>query len=251
MTTGTPGIENKVALVTGAARRIGAVIARTLHASGMRVVLHYRSSSRDARSLCHELNAARPDSAALLGADLSRVDNFDETVAETLSHWGRLDVLVNNASSFYPTPVGTITGAQWQELLDSNLRAPFFLSQAAARPLAECEGSIVSIADVHGERPLKGYPVYSIAKAGLVMMTRSLARELGPKVRVNAVAPGAILWPEDDIGAEQQQRILARTALKRQGSPDDIARAVLFLVCDAPYVTGQIIAVDGGRSLYI
>jgi pteridine reductase len=247
----TPGIEDKVALITGAARRIGAVIARTLHAGGMRVVLHYRSSEADARALRDELNAIRPGSAEMLAADLSRTVGFDELVTEALAHWGRLDALINNASTFYPTPVGAVTGAQWHELIDSNLRAPFFLSQAAARPLAERKGCIVSITDVHAERPLKGYPVYSIAKAGLVMMTRALARELGPEVRVNAVAPGAILWPEDDIGAEQQQKILSRTALKRQGEPGDIARAVLFLVRDAPYVTGQIIAIDGGRSLFI
>lgn len=240
-----------MALVTGAARRIGAVIARELHSQGMCVVLHYRSSATDARALRDELNAIRPDSAALLAADLSRTAGFDDLVTQTLTHWGRLDALVNNASTFYPTPIGTVTGAQWHELIDSNLRAPFFLSQAAAPALAKQQGCIVSITDVHAERPLKAYPVYSIAKAGLVMMTRSLARELGPKVRVNAVAPGAILWPEEDPGAGHQEEILARTALKRQGDPDDIARAVLFLVRDAPYVTGQIIAVDGGRSLYI
>ncbi len=251
MTTDSSELQGKVALVTGAARRIGAMIARKLHSQGMCVVLHYRSSATDARALRDELNAIRSDSAALLAADLSRTAGFDDLIAQTLAHWGRLDALINNASTFYPTPVGTITGAQWHELIDSNLRAPFFLSQAAARALAKQQGCIVSITDVHAERPLKGYPVYSIAKAGLVMMTRSLARELGPKVRVNAVAPGAILWPEDDLGDEQQAKILARTALKRQGNPDDIARAVLFLVRDTPYVTGQIIAVDGGRSLYI
>jgi pteridine reductase len=251
VTTESPDLQGKVALITGAARRIGAVIARMLHGHGMNVVLHYRTSGADARALCDGLNAIRPGSAALLAADLGGIDDFDTPIAEAAGHWGRLDALVNNASSFYPTPVGTITRTQWHDLIDSNLRAPLFLSQASAGPLAERQGCIVSITDIHAEWPLKGYTVYSIAKAGLVMMTRSLARELGPNVRVNAVAPGAILWPEDDIGAAQQAKILARTALKRQGDPGDIARAVLFLVRDAPYVTGQVIAVDGGRSLYI
>lgn len=250
MTTKTADIEDKVALVTGAARRIGAEIVRTLHGAGMRIVLHYRGSAAEARALQEELNAARPGSAALLQADLGRVDDFDALISESCAHWGRLDALVNNASGFYPTPIGSVTADQWQDLMDSNLRAPFFLSQAASRHLAAHGGCIVNITDIHAERPLKGYPVYSIAKAGLSMMTRALARELGPAVRVNAVAPGAILWPEHDTGPETQRQILDHIALKRQGDPADIARAVLFLLRDAPYVTGHTLAVDGGRSLY-
>lgn len=250
MNSGTTTHEGKVVLITGAARRIGAVIARTLHAQGMNVLLHYRSSSADARVLQEELNALRPDSVALLGADLCRLDELNALATDAAARWGRLDALVNNASAFYPTALGTVTEAQWDELTGSNLKAPFFLSQALAPALAERAGCIVNIADIHGEQPLKGYSVYSIAKAGLVMLTRSLARELGPAVRVNAVAPGAILWPEADIGSAAQQKIIARTALKRQGDPEDIARAVRFLIGDAPYVTGQVIAVDGGRSLY-
>lgn len=250
MTSQALGTEGKVVLVTGAARRIGAVIARTLHQQGMRVALHYRSSEAEADALARELNHARPHSATLIQANLQRVEELPAMIDQTVSAWGRLDALVNNASGFFPTPVGSITTAQWDALLDSNLKGPLFLSQAAASALAENGGCIVNITDIHAERPLKGYCVYSIAKAGLTMLTRALARELGPQVRVNAVAPGAILWPERELDDGDRREIVARTALKRQGTPEDIARAVLFLVRDGAYITGQTITVDGGRLLH-
>jgi len=242
-------LEGKVALVTGAAHRIGATIARTLHRAGMNVAVHYRRSRDEAEALQAELNGARPDSVALFPADLLATERLPRLVDKVLATWGRLDVLVNNASSFYPTPVGSATEADWDELLGSNLKAPFFLSQAAAPHLKACQGCIVNIADIHGERPLKDHPVYSVAKAGKIMLTKALARELGPDVRVNAVAPGAILWPERGLDEVTRQRIINGTALKRQGSPQDIANAVLFLIRDADYVSGQVLAVDGGRTL--
>jgi len=240
-------LTHKVALVTGAARRIGAVIVRALHAEGMNLVVHYRSSHDAAAALRDELEGLRPDSVALVCADL--LQGPETLVEAALQRWGRLDALVNNASTFYPTPLGTVTEAQWEQLLGSNLRAPFFLTQAAGPHLAAQHGCVVNIVDIHGDRPLKSYPVYSIAKAGLAMLTRSLARELGPEVRVNAVAPGAILWPQQGMDDAARRRIVDRTALKRQGSPEDISAAVLFLIRDAAYVTGQIITVDGGRTL--
>ncbi len=242
-------LAGKTALITGAARRIGAVIARLLHDSGMNVVLHYRHSSAEAVRLRDELNARRGHSALAVRADLLDTSALDAVIGEAHAAWGRLDALINNASAFFPTPCGTVSEAQWHELIDCNLKAPFFLSQAAAPLLAASRGCIVNITDIHGERPLKAHSVYSISKAGLAMMTQALARELGPDVRVNGIAPGAILWPENDIGEAAQTDIVSRTALKRAGEPADIARAVLFLLRDAPYVTGQIIAVDGGRSL--
>ncbi len=250
MTNDSADIAGKVALVTGAAHRIGAAIACALHDQGMNVVLHYRSSAQAANDLERRLNHARAHSAALVQGDLQRIEALPTIIDRTLAIWGRLDVLVNNASSFFPTALGSITEAHWDALIDSNLKAPLFLSQAAAPALADTGGCIINIADIHAERPLKGYCVYSVAKAGLVMLTKSLARELGPRVRVNAVAPGAILWPEHGVDDPGKQEIIARTALKRQGTPDDIARAVLFLARDAAYISGEVIAVDGGRSLY-
>lgn len=245
-----PGLQGKVALITGAARRIGAAIARMLHGQGMNVALHYRASAAEVRRLRDELDAARPGSAVIVQGELLESARLTGLAQEAAQAWGRLDALVNNASAFFPTPVGAVDDARWDALIGCNLKAPFFLAQAAAPALAARQGCIVNITDIHGERPLKGYSVYSISKAGLVMMTRALARELGPAVRVNGVAPGAILWPEDGIDEAAKSAILAGTALKRQGEPEDIARAVLFLLRDAPYVTGQIIAVDGGRSLH-
>jgi pteridine reductase len=243
-------LTGKVVLVTGAARRVGAVIARRLHAAGAMLMLHYRGSERDAQALQRELNAARGGSVALVQADLLDPAGLAEMVKNTLARFERIDALVNNASTFYPTPLGEITPAQWEDLIGSNLRAPLFLSQAAAPHLRKTGGAIVNIADIHAERPLKNYVVYSIAKAGLVGLTRSLARELGPEVRVNAVAPGAILWPEDDsFDAVSRQRIISHTLLRRVGEPDDIARAVYYFIAEAPYVTGQVLAVDGGRSV--
>jgi pteridine reductase len=242
-------LSGKVALITGAARRVGAVIARTLHARGMDVVIHYRHSAADAEGLRDALLAARPDSVLLLNADLLQGASLPELIRRAHAWRGRLDALINNASSFYPTPVTQVSEAQWNDLLGSNLKAPFFLAQAAAPFLREARGSIVNIADIHADRPLKEYPVYSIAKAGLVMLTKALARELAPEVRVNAVAPGAILWPEHDATEATRRYVIAGTALKRLGDPEDVARAVAFLLEDAPYMTGQVLTVDGGRSL--
>lgn len=243
-------MSDKVVLITGAARRIGAEIARTLHSLGYRVVLHYHHSAAEAQQLAAELNASRPDSAHLYTLDLAATDQLADLVASAIGLWGRLDGLVNNASAFYPTPLDTVSEAQWEHLMASNLKAPFFLAQAAAVPLREQGGAIVNIADVYAERPLRGYPVYSIAKAGLVALTKSLAVELAPDIRVNAVAPGAILWPEQDTNDAKQAEILAKIPLSRRGAPGDIAQAVAFLLA-APYVTGQVIAVDGGRGLFI
>lgn len=242
-------LEGKVILITGAAHRIGATTTRLLHSQGANIVLHYRGSREAAQALQNELLDQRADSIVLVQADLHNTVGLKTLAQEAYAAWGRLDGLINNASSFYPTEIGKVTETQWNDLLGSNLKAPFFLAQAAAPYLAKTQGAIVSIVDIHAERPLKGYPVYSIAKAGLVMLTRALACELGPGVRVNAVAPGAILWPENDMDEITKQRIISRTFLKRQGSPDDIASAVLFLLRDAGYTTGQVITVDGGRSL--
>ncbi|MBU58119.1 MAG: pteridine reductase [Alcanivorax sp.] len=237
-----------VALVTGSARRIGARIVRTLHARGCRVLIHYRHSEADAHALAGQLNALRPDSAALLRADLTDPDAVRGLAEQARARFGRLDLLVNNASSFYPTPVAEADDDDWDALMHSNLRAPFLLSQGLAAALADADGgAIVNIVDVYADKPLAAHPLYCMAKAGLAMMTKSLARELGPAIRVNGVSPGPILWPEQ--GAEDQDAILDATALKRAGDPDDIANTVAWLALDAPYVTGQILAVDGGRSL--
>lgn len=240
----------RVALVTGASRRIGADIVRHLHHAGYRVVLHFNRSAEEAEVLAANLNTVRSDSVKILQADLGEHGVMDALVVRALDCWGRLDALVNNASAFYPTPMGGVTERQWNELMGSNLKAPFFLAQAAAEPLARQQGAIVNIVDVYAERPLKSYPVYSVAKAGLAALTRSLALELAPNVRVNGVSPGAILWPEHEAD-DSQAALLARVPLGRCGAPEDIAQAVVFLVRDAPYVTGQILAVDGGRSLFI
>jgi pteridine reductase len=242
-------LDHQVILITGGARRIGAQIARTLHAAGARILVHYRSSRAAANDLAAELNATRPGSVALFAADLQQAEAPDQLIAAALGHFGRLDVLINNASTFYPTPMGKITRAAWDDLMGSNLRAPLFLAQAAAAHLAKQHGLIINVVDIHGLRPLKGYPVYSIAKAGLAMLTRSLARELGPDIRVNGIAPGPVLWAEHDLDDGMKREIIAKTALKLAGSPQDIARTALFLIRDAPYITGQIIAVDGGRSI--
>ena len=245
-------LTGKVVLVTGAARRVGAATARRLHGAGASLMLHYRTSERDARALQRELNSVRANSVALVQADLKDAGGLGEIVKNTLARFKRIDALVNNASTFFPTPIGEITPAQWDDLIGSNLKAPLFLCQAAAPHLRKTGGSIVNIADIHAERPLKNFVVYSIAKAGLLGLTRSLARELGPEVRVNAIAPGAILWPEDDTFDEvSRQRIISHTLLRRTGEPDDIAKAVYYFIAEAPYVTGQVLAVDGGRSINI
>jgi pteridine reductase len=244
-------LEGKVALVTGAARRIGAAIARRLHGAGAKVVLHYRGTENEAAQLEKELNAARAGSALKLKGDLLAPVAPKALVDATLQRFARLDILVNNASAFFPTAVGEIEASHWEELIGSNLRAPLFLAQAAAPQLALAGGAIVNIADIHAERPLKGYVVYSIAKAGLAALTRSLALELAPGVRVNAVAPGAIAWPEDgQFDPGERARIIASTPLARIGTPEEIAQAVHFLAT-APFVTGQVLAVDGGRSVFL
>ncbi len=240
---------NGVALVTGAARRIGASIARTLHGAGMNVALHYLRSRAAAETLREELEAQRPDSVTALRADLRDTASLEPLVACATQRWRRLDLLVNNASSFYPTPLAEATEAQWNDLMDTNLKAPFFLARAAAPALRRTGGSIVNIVDIHAERPLAGHPIYCVAKAGLTMLTRSLARELGPAVRVNAIAPGAILWPESGVGSDHRRRVLAGVPLGRTGEPGEVARAVLFLARDGSYITGQVLAVDGGRTV--
>lgn len=240
--------DNKVALITGGSRRIGAQIATSLHENGFRIALHYRNSRKQAQSLQEKLNAIRADSVILIQADLHVTKGLNTLVNSTIESFGQLDVVINNASSFYPTPMGKADEQDWDDLMGSNLKAPFFLAQAAAPALKKANGCIINIVDIHSERPLKEHPIYCMAKAGLAMMTKSLAKELGPEIRVNGVSPGAILWPENEMDQLTQQRIISRSFLKRQGSPTDIAQAVIFLATQA-YITGQIIAVDGGRSL--
>lgn len=238
-----------VALVTGAARRIGAAIARRLHAAGYDLALHCRRSREELAQLAGELERARPGSVLTLRADLAEFDRLPELVAHTFGRFGRLDALVNNASAFYPTPLGTTTPAQWDELFASNARAPFFLAQAAAPHLRAARGAIVNLTDLYADRPLRQHTVYCMAKAALAMLTRSLAVELAPEVRVNAVAPGAILWPEDEGNTEAQKAMLARTPLGRTGTPEEVAEAVRWLLQDAHYSTGQTLLLDGGRTL--
>ena len=244
-------LQGKVVLITGGAKRVGAAICRKLHERGADLMIHYRSSAAEARALQDELNSSRPDSVSLVQADLLNISGLPSLVSETVNRFGRLDVLINNASSFFPTSLGEITENAWDDLIGTNLKAPLFLSQAAAPQIRKHHGSIVNIVDIHADKPLKNYLVYSTAKGGLVALTKSLAREIGPEARANAVAPGAILWPEDEIWADalSRQRIINQTLLKRVGQPEDIARTVVFLVADAPYITGQVIAVDGGRSV--
>ncbi len=242
-------LNDKVILVTGAARRIGAAIVTCLHENGARVAIHYRGSADDARKLADELESHRADSAAAFQADLLDIESLPALINSVVQWGGRLDGLVNNASSFYPTPVGTITEEQWDELIGSNLKAPLFLSQAAANSLSDNNGAIVNIVDIHADRPLRDHPVYGPAKAGLAMLTRSLAKDLAPSVRVNGVSPGAILWPENGMTEAVRRNILDQIPLERAGNPQDIAACVLYLLRDATYVTGQIIPVDGGRSI--
>jgi len=240
-----------VALVTGASRRIGAAIAKQLHDAGYNLVLHYREPGKEIDSLCVALNQARANSVVTLQADLCNIKAVQSLGEQAIAQWQRLDALINNASSFYPTPVGDINAENWDDLLGTNVRAPLFLSQACASALRQNQGCIINIADIHGERPLSRHTVYCIAKAGNIMLTKSLAKELAPDVRVNGIAPGTILWPENsaEISQEIQATILKRIALKKIGNPSDIAKAILFLLRDAPYITGEILAVDGGRNL--
>jgi pteridine reductase len=249
METSDASLDGKVVLITGGARRVGAEIARTLHRAGASVLIHYRSSAGAAEELAQELNRARAGTAEIHASDLLSAEAPGSLVDAAIRAFGGVDVLVNNASSFSPSKIGEITLAQWNDLIGTNLQAPLFLAQAAAPTLAARGGVILNIVDIHGLRPLKGYPVYSAAKAGLVMLTRSLARELGPQIRVNGIAPGPVLWPEQPMDESLKREIIGKTALRRHGSPADIARTALFLARDAPYITGQIIAVDGGRSI--
>ena len=243
---------SKTVLVTGAAKRVGSAIARELHAAGANVMLHYRSDAVGAEALVAEFNALRPASASCLQADLLDIEALPLLVEATMARFGRLDALVNNASSFFATPLGKIDLAAWDDLVGSNLKAPLFLTQAAAPHLRAARGSVVNITDIHAERPLPAYPLYCAAKAGLLGLTRALAIELAPEVRVNAVAPGPILWPDDNaFDRAARDAIVAHTLLRREGSPQDIARTVRFLIDDANYVTGQVINVDGGRTAHL
>ena len=242
-------LTGKTVLITGGARRVGAVIARALHAAGANLVVHYRRSANEAAQLADELNASRPKSTVTMQADLLDIGQLPSLVEFAQRTFGGIDVLVNNASSFYPTPIGEITPAAWDDLIGSNLKVPLFLSQAAAPALRKSGGLIVNIVDIHSLRPLRNYTVYCAAKAGLHMLTRSLAKELGPEVRVNGISPGPVLWPENQSGSDAREKIVESTILKRMGTPEDIARTVLFFATSAPFITGQILAVDGGRSV--
>ena len=242
-------LEGKTVLITGAARRVGAALARSFHAAGANVVIHYRSSGEEAAQLASELESARPGSIATVQSDLLDVSRLAPFIEASSNAFGQLDVLINNASSFYPTQIGEITEDEWNDLIGSNLKAPLFLAQAAASALRLSRGLILNIADIHGMRPLRRYPVYSVAKAGLIMLTKALARELAPHVRVNAIAPGPVMWPEDGTDKEMQASIVEKTLLRRAGSAEDVARAAIFFATESPYVTGQILAVDGGRSV--
>ncbi|MDR6643747.1 pteridine reductase [Luteibacter sp. 1214] len=243
--------KQPVVLVTGGARRVGAAIVRHLHASGCDVAIHYRQSADEAKALSQELNAARPESAAIFAGALEDDATPDILIASVTDRFGRLDGLVNNASAFYPTPIGDTTAAHWNDLFAANARAPFFLAQAATPALRKARGSIVNIVDIYAERPLAGHAVYSMAKAALNMLTQALAKDLAPDVRVNAVAPGAILWPESGKPEEAADALIAKTPLGRKGEPTDVAEAVRWLLMDAHYTTGQVIRVDGGRALNI
>ncbi|MDD5295776.1 MAG: pteridine reductase [Rhodocyclaceae bacterium] len=245
-------LSGKVVLITGAARRVGAETACTLHRAGASVIVHYRSATDEASAMVQAFEAERPGSALALQADLLVTSDLAPLVQKAVARFGGLDALVNNASSFHATPLGQIGESDWDDLMGSNLKAPLFLTQAAAPYLKSRHGAVVNIIDIHAERPLKDYPLYCAAKAGLLGLTRALALELAPEVRVNGISPGAILWPEDDsFSPEERQRVLSRTPLGREGTPTDIARTVLFLLAGAPYVTGQVLAVDGGRQFHL
>lgn len=243
--------SEKTVLITGGARRIGNVIAHTLHDSGYNIMVHYRSSSNDADKLIKELNATRPNSAASVQGDLLDINCIPGIVETTIETFGRLDVLINNASTFYPTPIELIDNEFWNDLVGSNLKAPMFMVKAATKHLRESNGCIINIVDIYARTPLSKHPIYCSAKAGLEMLTKSLARDLAPQIRVNGVSPGAILWPENESHPLKQNELLKKIPMQRMGSPDDIAKTVRFLIDDAPYITGQIIAVDGGRSVVI
>ncbi len=243
--------KDKVILITGGAKRVGAAICRELHAHGAQLMIHYKTSATEARALQAELNLLRANSVAIIQGDLLNVAVLPSLVSETVKHFGKLDALINNASTYFPTDLGQINEDNWHDLIGSNLKAPVFLVQAAASELRKNHGCIINITDMHIERPKKGYIVYSVAKAGLVTLTKSLAQELSPEVRVNAVAPGPVQWPENNPQFDEvyRQRVINQTLLKRIGEPEDVAKAIKFLIYDAPFVTGHVLAVDGGRSL--
>lgn len=239
----------KNVLITGAARRIGASCVRLLHAHGYNIILHYKTSKQAANELFQALNKRRPNSIELIQSDLLNTEELTQLARQAESVWGGVDVLINNASLFYPQAVKDVSENDWDQLLGCNLKAPFFLSQALEKTLTERQGCIVNIIDIHAEKGLKNHPVYSISKAGLASLTKVLAKELAPHIRVNGVSPGAILWPESELSTDDKDNILQRVALERSGNPDDIAKAVCFLINDANYITGQVITVDGGRTL--
>ncbi len=247
--TTSQSIEGKTVLITGAARRVGAHMARVLHAAGMNIVIHYRGSRSEAEALANEMQKSRANSVVLLQADLKDFDSLPRVIEEATAVWGRLDVLINNASTFYPTKVGELTEQHWFDLVDVNLKAPLFLAQAAVAELKKHHGCMINIIDIHADRPMRNYSTYCIAKAGLAMLTKAMAKDLGPEIRVNGIAPGVIMWPEAEENSATHEAILERVALKREGSPQDIATTALFLIRDAGYITGQIISVDGGRTL--
>ncbi len=242
-------MKNKTALITGSAKRIGASIAEHLHQAGMNVIVHHNTSEKEARELVDKLNEVRVDSAIAIQADLEDKDAYSVLINNSLKFKGNIDVLINNASAFYPTPVENLNDKQWNEIININLKAPLFLSQLAAESLRKNNGCIINIADIHANRPLKDHSIYSVSKAGLIMLTQSLAKELAPTIRVNAISPGAITWP-DEMNDETKKIILAHTAMKKTGSMADISKAVLFLIKDADYITGQVLNIDGGRTLY-
>lgn len=242
-------LEGKTVLITGAARRVGAAIARRLHAAGANIALHYRNSAAAAATLAGELQNVRSGSVETFKANLLDVREIAQLIDAAQAAFGRLDILVNNASTFYPTAIGEITPEAWDDLMGTNVRAPLFLSQAAAPALRKTSGLIINLVDIHGLRPLKRYPVYCTAKAALAMLTRSLARELAPDVRVNGIAPGPVMWPEDAPDPALKEKIISQTLLQRLGSAEDVARTALFFATEAPYITGHILAVDGGRSV--
>jgi pteridine reductase len=243
--------NSKVVLITGAGKRVGAAVAQYCHQLGMRLAIHYRESAQQASALSARFNQQRQNSAIALGADLCDIDKLGSLIVEVINKWGQLDVLINNASSFYPMPLAKVTPKIWEDVMASNLKAPFFLAQLAAPHLKQQKGCIINLVDIQAQRPLKNYSVYCIAKAGLVMLTKSLAKELGPDIRVNAIAPGIVLWPDDETEFSEalREKIVTRNALKRAGTPQDIANTAAFLINHADFITGQIIAVDGGRSL--
>ncbi|HEY6123867.1 MAG TPA: pteridine reductase [Steroidobacteraceae bacterium] len=242
-------LTGKTVLITGGARRVGAAIARMLHGAGANLVIHYRKSATEAASLADDLNAARANSTVIFQADLLDLGKLPALVEFAVRRFGALDVLVNNASTFYPTKIGEITPQAWDDLMGSNLKAPLFLSQAAAPALKKSGGLILNIVDIHALRPLRDYTVYCSAKAGLHMLTRSLAKELGPEIRVNGISPGPVMWPEHGGDEASRAKIIQRTILQKMGTPEDIARTALFFAASAPFITGQILAVDGGRSV--